>query len=129
MEIIIKNNHRILIKNDITEVSINDKDIVQYTGVYHKIINDIVKNIEINTTFIGIVETCRSRCDTGITGIYIKPFYIWDIINSEWLKIVNLNPPKQKYFLYPYLLMLLNISYILILEIVHFFWILVLTNL
>jgi hypothetical protein len=27
-------------------------------------------------------------------------------MNSQWYKIVNLNPPKIKYFLYPHLLML-----------------------
>ena len=62
--------------------------------------------VEIQTTFIGVVETCRSRYDTGIQGIYIKPLYIWDIINCEWLIIVNLHPPIYKYFLYPHLLML-----------------------
>ena len=36
MEIIIKNNNRILVKEDGTEVNINDKDIIEYTGIYYK---------------------------------------------------------------------------------------------
>jgi hypothetical protein len=104
--IIIKNNNRILIKENDTEVNINDGDIIQYTGNYYKTINDIVKMVKIETTFIGVVETCRSRYETGVEGIYVKPLYIWDIENSEWYKIINLNPPTTKYFLYPHLLML-----------------------
>lgn len=106
LSIIIKNNNRILIKENGIEVNINDGDIVQYTGIYYKIINDIVEMVKIETTFIGIVETCKGRHDTGIEGIYINPLYIWDIMNSEWYKIVNLNPPKTKYFFYDHLLVL-----------------------
>jgi hypothetical protein len=106
MEIVTINNTHILIKENGTEVNINDGDIIQYTGIYYKKINDIVRTVQIETTFVGVIETSRYRYDTGVTGIYIKPIYIWDIINNEWLKIVNLNPPTTKYFLYPHLLML-----------------------
>jgi len=87
------------------EVNINDGDIIQYTGIYYKKINDIVERVEIETIFIGIIETCRSR-DTHIEGIYVRPLYIWDIMNCEWYKIYIFNPPQTKYFLYPHLLIL-----------------------
>ena len=104
--IIIRNNNRILIKESGIEVNINDGDIIQYTGIYYKEINDIVRRVNIETTFVGVIETCRYRYDTDTTGIYVKPLYIWDIMNEKWYKIVNLNPPQTKYFLYPHLLSL-----------------------
>ena len=103
---IIKNANRILIKENGEEINMNDGDIIQYTGHYYKHVNDIVKMVTIETTFIGVVETCRFRYDTGIEGIYVKPLYIWDIMNSEWYKIINLKPQIKKYFVYPHLLML-----------------------
>lgn len=106
MIILLKNSNRILIKENGTEVNINDGTIIEYTGIYYKTINDIVKIVKIETTFIGIVEGCRSKYDTGIEGIYFKPLYILDLMNNEWYKIVNLDPPKTKYFIYPHLLML-----------------------
>jgi hypothetical protein len=106
MKIIIENDNRILIKENGAEVNINDGDIIQYTGIYYKTINDIIEMVNIETTFIGVVETCRSRYDNGIEGIYINPIYIFDILNSQWYKIVDLQPPKTKYFLYPHLLTL-----------------------
>lgn len=111
MEIIIKNNNRILVKENGIEVNINDGDIIQYTGIYYKKINDIVRCVNIETNFIGKVETYKARYNTGIMGIYVKPLYIWDMVKSEWLKIVNLNPPETKYFLYPHLLMLSQYRY------------------
>lgn len=111
MKIITKNSNRILIKENGTEVNINDGTIIQYSGIYYKTINDIVKTVEIETTFIGLVETERFKYDNGIEGIYVKPLYIFNIMNNEWYKIVNLNPPKTKYFLYPHLLMLPQHNY------------------
>jgi hypothetical protein len=105
MTIIIKNNNRILIKENGTEVNISDGEIIQYSGIYYKTINDIVKIVKIETTFIGVVEICRYKYDTGIEGIYVKPLYIWDTMNNEWYKIINLKPPKKKYFVYPHLLL------------------------
>jgi hypothetical protein len=102
--IIFKNANRILIKENGEEININDGDIIQYTANYYKHVNDIVKMVIFETTFIGAVETCRFRYDTGIEGIYVKPLYIWD--NSEWYKIINLKPPINKYFVYPHLLIL-----------------------
>jgi len=106
MEIIIKNNNRILVKENGTKININDGDIIQYSGIYYKNINDIVKRVEIETTFIGVVETKKYKCDNGIEGIYVRPLYIWDIMNCEWYKIFVFNPPQTKYFLYPHLLIL-----------------------
>jgi hypothetical protein len=109
MKIIIKNNYRILVKDDGSEVNINDGYIVQYIGVYYKHIENEISNIanifEIETKFIGIVET--ERYSEGIIqGIYIKPLYIWSIVGSEWMKINDYERPVTKYFLYPHLLML-----------------------
>lgn len=84
---IIKNANRILIKENGEEINMNDGDIIQYTGHYYKHVNDIVNMVTIETTFIGVVETCRFRYDTGIEGIYVKPSI-------------------KKYFVYPHLLML-----------------------
>jgi hypothetical protein len=111
MEIIVKNNNRILIKENNTEINISDGDIIQYNGIYYKHINDIVDTVNIETKFIGIVETCRSRYDTGIQGIYVKPLYIWNTIDKEWYKIIDFDIPITKYFFYPHLLMLPQYNY------------------
>ena len=106
MKIIIKNNYRILVKDDGSEVNINDGDVVQYTGVYYTPTEK--SNIfGIETLFVGIVETQRSKEDV-IQGIYIKPLYIW---RSEWMKINDYESPLKKYFLYPHLLMLPEITH------------------
>lgn len=110
MNIVENNNHRVLIKENQTEVSINDGDILQYTGIYYKQINDIVRTVEIETTFVGVVESSKYRYDSGTTGIYVKPLYIWDIVHNEWYKIVGLTIPQTKYFKYPHLLSLPNHS-------------------
>jgi len=104
-------NNRILIKDDDKEVDIRDGSIIQYTGIYYKTINEIDRYAQIKTMFIGVVETERSNCDDGVTGIYIKPLYIWNNIGYEWLKIVDYEEPKSKYFLYPHLLLLPGIYY------------------
>jgi len=98
--IIIKNEKRILIKENNERVNINDGDIIRYTGNYYK------NNIIVKTDFIGVVETHRYRHETGIEGIYVNPLYIWDWVNNEWCVVINLHPPKTKYFLYPHLLVL-----------------------
>ena len=110
MQIIIKNNKRILV-NDNKEVYVNDGDILQYTGIYYKSGNNIYNIDKIETTFIGIVESRKYKYDIGTFGIYIKPLYIWNLINSEWNKIINYTHPRTKYFLYPHLLILPNIYY------------------
>jgi hypothetical protein len=120
--IIQKNGNRILIPTHGPEVNINNGDIIRYTGNYYKTIRDIVdvEWVKIETTFIGVVESCRSRYETGIQGIYVKPLYIWDIGNSEWYKIHYSNPrPKSKYFLYPHLLMLPEHQYSLCYNIIY----------
>ena len=54
MQIIINNNKRILIKNNNDKININNGNIIEYTGIYYKTINDIVNTVEIETKFIGI---------------------------------------------------------------------------
>ena len=111
MKIIIKNNRRLLIKDDGEEVNIENGDVVEYFGVYYNYTNNEIYNIfEKETTFVGIVETQKFG-EGIIQGIYIKPIYIWSIVNSEWLKINDYKPPVTKYFLYPHLLMLPEMNY------------------
>jgi hypothetical protein len=106
MQIKIIDNHRVLEKEYET-VNIDDRDIISYSGIYYKIINDIVYKAEIHTRFIGKIENYRSDTN-GITGIYVEPLYIWNNLKYEWNKIANYSRPKTKYFEYPHLLMLPN---------------------
>jgi len=96
---------RTLIKDNNEEVNINNGSILEYSGIYYKTINDIVRLAEVQTKFIGIVTTYRSLYGV-VTGIYIDPLYIWNQVKNEWHKITNYKPPKTKYFLYPHLLVL-----------------------
>ena len=117
MQIVIKNNNRILEKDNREEVYINDNNIIEYTGIYYK--NSTESTIPINhinlesieISFIGMVECIRSNWEDGITGIYVKPLYIWNKVDNEWNKIINYKNPTSKYFLYPHLLMLPNMYY------------------
>ena len=111
MKIIEEKSNRILQQDDDKQVFVNDGDIIEYTGIYYKHIYDIVETVEIETAFIGIVESCRYRWTSGFTGIYVKPLYIWNKIKMEWNKIVDFRPPNTKYFLYPHLLMVPEESY------------------
>ena len=38
MKIIIKNNKRLLVKDDSSEVNIDNGDVVEYTGIYYKFV-------------------------------------------------------------------------------------------
>ena len=106
MRIVMKNGSRLLLKDGKEDVYVNDGDIIMYTVMYHKIINDIVKDIKIETTFIGKVFCERYRHDEGIVGIYVEPLYIFNIMYDEWNKIINYKPPNgNKYFAYPHLLL------------------------
>ena len=108
MKIITRNEKRILIKDNYIAVNINDDNIVKYTGIYYKNVNNPPNMIEITTSFIGIIET--DRYEGGfITGIYIKPMYVF--YNDVWNKIVDYISPENKYFLYPHLLLLHNKYY------------------
>ena len=112
MQIIIKNNKRILVKDNNQKVNINDGDIIQYTGIYYKPENNNIYNMnKIETTFIGVVESQKYKFDIGTYGIYVIPLYIWNKENSDWNKIINYTHPNTKYFLYPHLLVLPNIYY------------------
>lgn len=97
-----------LIKEDSKEVNITDGQIIQYSGIYYKkMVEDEIDNkAEIETVFIGRVECNKFHHETGYQGIYVMPLYIWSIIQLKWLKIINLEYPKPKYFLYPHLLLL-----------------------
>ena len=106
MEIIIKNYNRILIKENKEEVIVNDNEIILYSGIYYKSLTEIDTMAQVETRFIGIIECERYRYDEGITGLYVKPLYIWDKINFEWKKIINYTNPTKKYFYYPHLLSL-----------------------
>jgi len=106
MKIVFEQNNRILIKDNNEKIKVNNNDIIEYTGIYYKKLDTISEFAEIQTIFIGKIETYRG--DTiGITGIYIIPLYIWDNLKREWYKIANYQAPKYKeYFVYPHLLML-----------------------
>lgn len=108
MNIIIKDNRRILIKDSNEELDISNGSIIQYTGMNYKAkLNGInIYDIdEIEAKFIGKIETERGDSE-GITGIYVMPLYLWNNELFEWIKISNYSAPKNKYFLYPHLLML-----------------------
>ena len=106
MQIIMKNGNRVLLKDNEVDTYVNDGDIIMYTGIYHKTINDIVKTVKIETTFIGKVFCERYRHDEGILGIYVEPLYIFNMMHDEWNKIINYKPPNgRKYFDYPHLLL------------------------
>jgi hypothetical protein len=106
MQIVIINNKRILIKDNDEQLDISDEKIIQYTGIFYKPKEEnriSIYDVDIvETKFIGKVETYRAASDE-ITGIYIVPLYLLD---KEWIKIGNYVSPKNKYFLYPHLLML-----------------------
>ena len=103
---------RILQKDNLEKVNINDGEIIQYTGIYYKPNgNNEYNKTQIKTDFIGKVETNRATNDIT-TGIYIKPLYIWNIISNKWNIIINYKPPVYKsYFYYPHLLLLPEYSY------------------
>jgi len=98
-------NNRILLNDNLEEINISDNNIIQYTGYYYKLVNDIVKYAKIKTIFIGIIESERYNYETGINGIYVKLLYIWSDIDSDWF-CVKYEEPLTKYFLYPHLLSL-----------------------
>ena len=108
MKIILNsNNKRILTKYNGDQVNINNGDIIQYTGIYYKTINDIVKMVEIETEFVGVVEFGKTTDEIHFTGIYVKPLYIRDNIKNEWNKIVSFTPrTDESFYYYPHLLVL-----------------------
>jgi len=112
MEIYYDCSKRILKKKDNNNlVNISDGDIIKYTGIYYKKIDDIIEHVEIETSFIGKIDCEKSRHDEGIMGIYVNPLYIYDIVGQKWRKIINYKLPSHKYFLYPHLLLLPNKYY------------------
>jgi hypothetical protein len=110
MRIVKKENHRILIKDDATIVDISDKQIIQYNAIHYMSKNKSYEINEVETRFIGKIETERAN-GAETTGIYIVPMYVWSNQTFEWLKITNYEPPRNKYFFYPHLLMLPDTRY------------------
>ena len=53
MKIIIKYDNRLLIKDDKTEININDGVIVKYTGIYYKKSKPLMFNISFNLAKTG----------------------------------------------------------------------------
>jgi hypothetical protein len=98
--------YRLLQKDDYSQVNISNDQIIKYSGIYYKKIDEIDDFAEISTLFVGIVECEKFTHYNGIIGIFVKPLYIWSKKESEWLKIIDLQPPTYKYFLYPHLLMI-----------------------
>jgi hypothetical protein len=111
MQIENKSGIRILTKHDNEQINVSDGSIIQYTGIYYKVIKDIVNIVEIQTTFIGEVECKKYRFDEGITGVFVKPLYIFDSVKSKWCKIIDYLGPRNKYFFYPHLLSLPNYNH------------------
>jgi len=108
MKIIVDaNKNRILQQDNGENVNINNGDIIEYTGIYYKTINEIVKMVQIETTFIGSITWGRTTDDINFTGIYVNPLYIRDNIRNEWNKVVSFKPRTEESFLYyPHLLLL-----------------------
>jgi hypothetical protein len=96
---------RTLIKDDNTMLRINDGDIVKYTGIYYQSDTNNITPKKTELPFIGKIYCEKSRYDTGITGIYINPLYVF-YEEKKWHRIINYKLPTKKYFYYPHLLML-----------------------
>lgn len=106
MRIEVINDIRKLIKDDQTTVNVSNGQIIMYTGIYYKIINDIDYLAKIETLFIGKIECDKCTPHDGLTGIYVDPLYIYDKLNSEWKKIKEYKFTNSLYFVYPHLLQL-----------------------
>jgi hypothetical protein len=96
-------NNRTIIKENASDIIVNDGTIVKYTANYY---SEPPKHNPypipfIETQFIGQVE-CERSYYGDIIGIYIKPLFIYH--NDEWNKIINYKNPSTKYFLYPHFL-------------------------
>ena len=110
MKIILDIGIRTLIKDDNAMLRINDGDIVKYTGIYYQSDTNNITPLQTELPFIGKIWGERSRYDTGITGIYIDPLYVF-YVDNKWHKIINYKLPNKKYFYYPHLLMLPDATY------------------
>ena len=99
-----KLGRRVLIKDDNEQVDVSDGSLIEYQGIYHKVLNDIVRIVEVPTRFIGKIRTIRYRHYEGITGLFVQPLYIFDNIKYKWLKIIDYKEPTTKYFFYPHFL-------------------------
>jgi len=99
-----------LIKDDNSTIDFTFNETFKYTGIhYRKKENpDNIHDLdEIAVPFIGRYITYKGEkpyynLDITIRGVYLKPEYIF--LENEWHKIVNLEKPKRKYFLYPHLI-------------------------
>jgi hypothetical protein len=98
-----------LIKDDNSKIDFMFNERFKYNGVYYKKkenSNNFNDLDEVVVPFIGTYVTYKGsqpyyNVDMTISGVFLKPEYIYI---GEWHKIVNLNQPKRKYFLYPHLI-------------------------
>jgi hypothetical protein len=113
MRIVVTDNQKRILINSVVDtiVNIDDGDTVEYMGVYYKRLADPLQTAEIKTKFIGTIECQRYHDSMGITGIYIKPLYIWHVMEHRWRRIINYHIPTNKYFVYPHLLLLPDTYY------------------
>lgn len=105
MHISLINNNRTLHIDD-TQIDVNDKQILEYTGNYYINTNDIMNMKIIETKFIGIINCHKSYHEIGIYGLYIDPIFIYSNTKNKWLKIKDYRATTYKYFYYPHLLIL-----------------------
>jgi hypothetical protein len=107
MRIYYIDDDRILLKDDNSKINISDKITIKYVANYYTLplsynTNHVINHIQ--TEFVGIIDAYRSNNYDGITGIYVKPLYVF--LNDKWNRIINYKYTYQNYFLYPHLLML-----------------------
>ena len=106
------NNRLTLHKENGQMVNVDEGDVITYTARYYNVSQNVHLRTYTVTDFIGIVTDYRYNQDEGYTGIYVQPFYVWNTLENEWNKIVNLSPyPQHQYFVYPHLLMLPQFDY------------------
>lgn len=103
-------NNLVLYKEDQQKsyVIISDGSILKYTGIYYAKTKNTHEHFQIETQFIGKVDTYKSNHENGYEGIFIVPLFIHNQLTNEWKRITNFTPPSydNKYFHYPHLLML-----------------------
>jgi hypothetical protein len=106
----LEDGNLILYKEDVNNsyVIISDGSILKYTGIYYVKNTNSLGHFEIETRFVGKVDTYKFNHENGYEGIFIIPLFIYNELTNEWKKIINYSPPKygNKYFYYPHLLML-----------------------
>jgi len=98
MEIVEIGQDRILKKSDGTEVTINDGQIIKYTGLHYS------NAITPETEFVGKIVCCRWSVSEGFSGIFVQPLYIKND-RGAWTEFKEYTEPETKYFIYPHFLL------------------------